>query len=72
MIPMCYPCRGEGGHDLAGFGTPIPPGDTMTTLLIFDIDPTAGQLTLHFAPARGQAIVLDECHCALPSPNGDG
>lgn len=49
------------------FGDVIPPGATVTTIILFDIDPDAGRLTLHFRPATHQ-IRIDECKCNLPSP----
>jgi hypothetical protein len=53
---------------LAPFGDPVPPGGTVTTLALFDIDPTAGLFTLHWLPAADHPIRIDECHCNLPSP----
>jgi hypothetical protein len=49
------------------FGDAVPPGVSITTLLLFDIDRHAGRLTLAFLPAR-ETIRIDECKCNLPSP----
>jgi hypothetical protein len=53
--------------DRAPFGDIVPPGATVTTILVFDVEPRAGRLTLYFLPA-GQPIRIDECKCDLPSP----
>ena len=52
---------------LTPFGEAVPPGATITTLALFDIDGQAGRLTLDFRPA-GTSIRIDECKCDLPSP----
>jgi hypothetical protein len=49
------------------FGDPIAPGATTQTILLFDINPFAGLLTLDFLPAS-TTVRIDECHCNLPSP----
>jgi hypothetical protein len=56
-----------GGAGLTPFGDVVPPGATVTTLVLFEIDPRAGQLALRFLPAS-QPIRIDECTCNLPSP----
>jgi hypothetical protein len=56
-----------GGVGLTPFGDVVPPGATVTTLVLFAIDPRAGRLTLRFLPAS-QPIRIDECKCNLPSP----
>ena len=53
--------------DHTPFGDVVPPDATVTTILVFDVDPRAGRLTLYFSPA-GQPIRIDECKCDLPSP----
>lgn len=49
------------------FGHVVPPGVTVTTIVLFDIAADAGRLTLHFLPAN-RPIRIDECKCNLPSP----
>jgi hypothetical protein len=51
---------------LTPFGDVVPPGATVTTLVLFEIDPRAGQLALRFLPAS-QPIRIDECTCNVPS-----
>jgi hypothetical protein len=50
------------------FGDTVAPGEMATTLLVFDIPPSAFPLTLVFRPA-GREIDIDECSCSLPSPS---
>lgn len=49
------------------FDAPVPPGATVTTVLLFQINPRASRLTLEFRPS-GRSIGIDECKCDLPSP----
>ncbi len=56
-----------GGMGLTPFGDVVAPGATVTTVVMFDVDPRAGRLTLRFVPAN-QPIQIDECTCNLPSP----
>jgi uncharacterized protein DUF4352 len=53
--------------NLTPYGQAVPPGATVTTILLFDADRGASRLTLRFAPAN-QLIQIDECKCNLPSP----
>jgi hypothetical protein len=55
------------GAGFLPFGDPVPPGGTVTTVVVFEIAGDAGNLILLFRPAR-TAIRIDECRCNLPSP----
>lgn len=55
-------------RDQTPFGDAIEPGNTTTTLLVFDIPASAFPLTLTFRPAKRE-IRIDECSCSLPSPS---
>ncbi len=51
------------------FGREVEPGETVTTIAVFDIEFTSTQLVLDWLPAGNRTIRIDECHCNLPSPS---
>jgi hypothetical protein len=55
-------------RDQTPFGNEIEPGETITTLLVFDIPASAFPLMLTFRLAEPE-IRIDECSCSLPSPS---
>jgi hypothetical protein len=59
-------------HEFAPFGESIPPGATVRTIALFDIDYHASWLTLNWRPAGDRSIRIDECHCNLPIPSQAG
>ncbi len=55
-------------NDFLPFGSEVAPGETVMTVLVFEIDPRATGLSLSIGGGE-RRVRLDECKCSLPLPS---